>query len=385
MSTAGSIGNPTTCGCEVVVNLRHYRGLSRDVLWRLPPGVDQLLIGPSFDTTSLESVRSIIRNLPPHLSDLDLDLTQVVTSSHNDDHIEASTAPTESHHEQSEEFLVMKGYLSDLFERVSNLRSLSLRLPRECADCGAIAVAAALNEAKGCNRHPQVELLDLRECPMHDPGIVALSGALKSSSIKGLVVSWSSITSKGVGAMAAALKCNPPLESLVLGCMDGLDDESVQELISSLVQNSTLTDLSLFCCKLIGESSGRRLLRCLTRRNTSLERISLKGTKISPSCQNMIEYYLRLNRAGRRYVIGYDDGRDRLLDLSLWPYILEKQTLQVEHRRRTDECHSPAVRASVYQRLKLASATMASESTVSSFDVVYFFLANKAADLLMSA
>jgi len=365
------------------VNLRHHRSLSEIELRQLPSGLDRLWIGPSFDS-SLTTVCSIVESLPPQLSDLDLDMTQLASRGG------VVVASDASHPRQQTDDFITKECVSRLFKRIHTLRSLSLRLPQGIGDRGAIALASTLGQAQ-C-----LTLLDLRECRIQDPGLVALSKALQSSSIRGLIISWSTVTPMGIGALAAALRNDPPLESLNLSCADGVDDESIRQLVSGLRENSTLLELSLFCCSSIGEASGRLLLQCLQGGgdegsshycNTTLERINLKGTKVPKCYQVQIEYYLQLNRAGRKFVINYSEDRNerkrrphqRQLALSLWPYILAK------HARRRDgtECRSSLFQTSSTTACLDRQTSIASiSSSVTGADISYYFLRNKA-DLVL--
>jgi len=352
-----SHGRSTAAACSRV-NLRHYKGLGRAELRQLPEDLDQLWIGPSFDTgESIKTMHSIVDSLPLRLSSLDLDLTQTTATSAG---MTAATSPPTAIDLSN---FFTKQDVIELLDRMTNLRSLSLRLPPGTGDYGAAVVAGSFSAAAECpsaataaatdaggrsQRNNSLQDLDLRECHLGDAGIVALAEALESSSIKSLILSWSSTTSVGMQALATGLRKNPALERLDLGCVNGVNDESIADLLSSLRHNHNLKEVSFFCCAEVGEATGLRLLECLRGGadgskdggdsidedklgyNTSLQKINLKGTNISPSTQNLIDYYLQLNRAGRKLLnVGakfVDKEPAPHVNLSLWPSLLAKYT-----------------------------------------------------------
>jgi len=415
------------------VNLRHCRDLSEGDLRNLPPGATHLWVGPSFhrSTTLSSIVRNLPRGLLGLDLDLTTAATapgEVVAEASSEETGEgASDATGNSTGSKTDELVVtMTESFMELFRCNDHLRSLSLRCSPDDGISGSIgdriAVAVADSLAKVAaaaeeedtppteDHHPLHLELDLRECPLHDAGVEALATILvrlKSSPsprcrIRSLLLGpTTALTPRGVRSLASALRSDRghpvsselELEHLDLSCsMAGTpvdrDDESARDLVSSLRLNSKLSDLSLFGCSSLGEEAGRQLVRCLRGDydigqcsnngvfghewgcNTSLERINLRGTQVSPSDRNEIEYYLRLNRAGRRYLNTNAVGQ---VSLALWPYILAKYA----NSSNVDQKKMTPVEAA-YRHPKDPTAT------ASDTDVLYFFLRNKM-DLCQSA
>jgi Ran GTPase-activating protein (RanGAP) involved in mRNA processing and transport len=226
-----------------------------------------------------------------------------------------------------------------LLQRLSKLQSLSLRLSPSEEESSLVQWAPAL-------QFTQLQVLDLRDNRIGDAGAQALARALPESNIQELVLSWNHFGQKGMEALTRALE-KTSLKRLVVGCNENLDDQSLKMLMDQLEQghHGSLRTLDLFGTQ-ITESTGSRFLQCLEQRQTSLERLILDGTSVSMQIKNQVDYYLGLNRAGRRCLAGQNE-----LSLSAWPYLLAKSSGDSRCKRR---------------------------SSSKSLEAIYFFLQNKA-------
>lgn len=305
-------------------NLRHL--LIGSTTLESLDNLDALWLGPLFAPTL--SMRTIVENLPPTLTTLDLDLSQFA---HPQDH-PCSTSSSSANDGTS------SSLEADLELLMSNITVAHLSLRFRDGDTGVMALAQSLH------KHPNLKTLDLRGNRMGDEGAVALAEALEKTvanpELRHVNLAWNMIGSRGAIALAKSLP-STQLELLDLSCNDSVDDDAVHHLCQSLKHNVFLKVLNLFCCSNITEDGAFMLLTCLQHHNYTLERINLRPrdttsySSHSAKTVNVlakIEYWLALNRAGRRLLRGVHpagnsccDNMDRPVPTGLWPYILARQ------------------------------------------------------------
>jgi len=278
------------------LNLRHCSHISAQDVACLPSNLDSLWIGPSFAS----SLSEIVQKIPENLIRLDLDLTQM---------------------QMNEEDV-----MGTLFQRLRSLQMLSLRCP---GDAGAIAIAKALPY----NVH--LTSLDLRSNRISDQGVEAIVAALQSCrpnhSLKELILSWNSITDRGASKVASLLQDkNCPLERLDLSCNDRIYDTGLRTVVEALKCNSCLRELNVFGCDGITTVGASLLLQCLQEHNMVLQLVRLPSSLLGSPVGEELEYYLALNRAGRRLL------RDHSVPVALWSDVMALST----NRTRTSSLSS---------------------------------------------
>jgi len=251
----------------------------------------------------------------------------------------------------------------------------------------------------------RLEILDIRNLSQEGVVLVAnhLLWQLQESSPwtrcppKEVILSWSCIGDEAASALATVLRCNwttrnshlhDGLEKLDLSFCSSMDDEDFALIVDALSSSSccSLKELNLVgCSKLTTEQSGVALLHCLQDgRNMMLEKIALQGTSISDSCIAAIEWYLRLNRAGRQVALQscFDHIPKTLPSVadrhcrfppSLWPLLLEKVAL---HRGTTAPTLAECNREICYSaRRDGRGPTGQNEGDINeSFSILYYFV-----------
>lgn len=264
------------------LNLRHQsmrREHVRRISTGLSPALSEISIGPVFEDS--KTMVSIISSLPNSITTLDLDLRNQL------DVVEV---------------------VMPLLCSMKHLTSLTLRF---FGDGGALELA------KWIHLNPQLQRLDLK---------------------------WNRIGSKGAEALLDALvSCNHGLNHLNLSCncilecdaierflprsqLDSLDisfnligDSEIRQIARGLSWNTKLHELDIRGCQRITDHGLQSLLSCVSGRNTSMRYLHIpKRCQGQSNLHDKIQYWLRVNKAGRRILKEKD-----LVDQSLWALVLQ--------------------------------------------------------------
>ena len=171
-------------------------------------------------------------------------------------------------------------------------------------DNGAQMIASIIESEES-----RLEVLNVGRNFTNDASLVTICDALKRNKTLrhiGLNDNYfgSSITNDGLMALAETLKVNSTLDGVALSYeTDGSVDEAFIAIANALRVNNTLNEVYI-----TAESANETVVKAfqqMLRDNLVLENIweNLRD--------DMIEYYLKLNRIGRRRVIDRDDATDQ--------------------------------------------------------------------------
>ncbi|CAJ1961921.1 unnamed protein product [Cylindrotheca closterium] len=264
------------------LNLRHKsmrREHARRLSTGLSPSLTELSIGPVFEDS--KTMLSIISSLPSSIRSLDLDLRSQL------DVVEA---------------------VMPILCSMKHLTSLTLRF---FADGGALELA------KWIHLNPNLQSLDLKWNRIGSKGAEAILGALVAC---------------GHGLKHLNLSCNCILECNAIETflphlqLDSLDisfnligDSEVQQISRGLSWNTKLRELDLRGCQRITDCGLRHLLSCISGRNTSLWHLHIpKSCQGQSALSGQIQYWIRVNKAGRRLLQEQDSVDRNLWALVLW-------------------------------------------------------------------
>lgn len=265
------------------LNLRHHsmrREHARRLSTGLSPSLTELSIGPVFEDS--KTMLSILSSLPSSITSLDLDLRNQL------DVVEA---------------------VMPILCSMKHLTSLTLRF---FGDGGALELAKCIH------LNPQLQRLDLKWNRIGSRGAEAILGALVACNhgLKHLNLSCNCI-----------LECNSIEMFLPHSQLDSLDisfnligDHEVQQIARGLSLDTRLRELDLRGCQRITDHGLRSLLSCISGRNTTLWHLHIpKSCQGQSNLNGQIQYWLRVNKAGRRLLQEQDS-----VDRSLWASVLQK-------------------------------------------------------------
>jgi Ran GTPase-activating protein (RanGAP) involved in mRNA processing and transport len=262
-------------------------------------------LGPVFESS--QTVLSAISTLPKTVTHLDLDLRNAL-------HLLPQALPL-------------------LFSK-HHLKSLSVRV---FGDTGAIELS------KWMYTNPNLEHLDLRGNRI---------GSLGARTIIDAIIAASSNQQHKLSHLN--LSCNCILHGDLIGqllastttIMQTLDlsfnwlgNQEVDDICMGLRNNTSLKELNLFGCHRINHDGMKTLLHCVQHYNTSIHTINLQtfddeGKRLV----NEINYWLKLNKAGRYLIKEEDSFLPSSSSLSLSLSSSENEHQQQEQGQRS--CYS---------------------------------------------
>lgn len=212
--------------------------------------------------------------------------------------IDEAAVESEASSDKSE----MEGSDVYLARRLSELvKSLSLKDDTKSSlselvvmDCGLTSHAAQVLLSDLCNTPTSLQLLSLEGNSIGNAGIRFVSRAL-GLGLDGPLAELQTLSLERVGA----------------------SDDGIGVLLESIRHHKNLK-----CLNLMGNHTGKRNLKLfrniLENENHSLERVQWDGEK-----DDELDFWLRVNRKGRRFVWNYQQTDSRSSLLALWPWILE--------------------------------------------------------------
>ena len=257
-------------------NLRHQDFYRHDLS---APSIRGIRIGPT--PLTLEWVRC----LPPSLDFLDWDM--------------------------GDEPLVDETVLMELLSTRPFLRRLSLRFRGNSR-----AIVPILAKCIGTCRY--LEHLDLRNNQITDEAVLYLVRGLLTSSVRTVNLGLNQIGNHGARAFARLLAHRDCLLScLDLNC-NRIGNYGAHELTVALRNNTTLQTLVLYGNSLL--SCGESFRECLLV-NSTLEWCNLQRTTVTAEWVGTVEYYLTLNRCGRKILKVADQQN---LPVGIWPIFLDR-------------------------------------------------------------
>ncbi|CAB9508620.1 NLR family, CARD domain containing 3 [Seminavis robusta] len=331
-------------------NLRHLR-VGPKILNSLQQetSLQHLWLGPTFSSSvTLDKIAEILSQ--SQLRSLDLDLSLMAASSTTTS-CNGSRRSNKATLETNDWTCAMECFVAQL----SSVEKLCLRLPTR-QEGVVLACIQGLATGLTCS-NAGVKTLDLRSNRMDDQAAMVLAAALpQMTSVRHLILTWNRIGSVGAEALAKALN-HSRLERLDLSHNPALDDTAAVALSRALQTNTRLQVLNLSGCTGITVQGGlAKLVECLgstkhnniNHNNVTLEHIYWKNqrpTRHDPRMaaaaestatatrtnQNTddkdilqaMEYYLSLNRAGRRLLIHSKIGQEKV-SIAVWPHVLAK-------------------------------------------------------------
>ena len=430
---SSSFSPPPSLAPALFWNLRHCRALGTSDLIGIPPTVERLWLGPSFDP--LLTFPDLAQCIPDSLVELDLDLTallllrgeETVDEGENNDDSDHAAATAQK---GEEDYLVRtaKKGLQILFRRLTRLKTLTLRLPDPHADVlVARAVAECLPDTSpsgSSSSSSSLTSLNLRQGPVGVAGVIALgsalhrqqrataattlwggpsarlrelsldcgsSGSSNRNSSSATTTATATETAHALARLLSSGGCGAALRRLDVGCSggggaaggdsngddddDGWTDAALAPLCAALRDNRTLTDLGLCGCdaRRVTALTGVRLLDALRDNNATLERLTWHDvSSVPPALLLEVDWYLRLNRAGRRYL-----REDPPL------YVEEKEDRGESESVSSAVSSAPsALPLTLWPRLLARIAQSQSSSPSSSASVLFYFVRHKV-DLLL--
>jgi Leucine Rich repeat len=353
-------------------NLRHVRvgpGTLHVIREKYKGILQHLWLGPTF--SSATTLALIAENMPMGLQSIDLDLSLLLWA----DRLVGSCGSSSNG----------RGEVVDLTQEMEHfIRALPTSLVKLCLrfptrpdslpDICVQALAAAMTSQDN-NSSPQWIILDLRGNKITNQGAIALAEALPfQPSLRHVNLEWNDIGNAGAIALAEKFQ-SCKLELLNLSYNPSIDDNAVQAMSWALQTNRALKELDLAGNREITTVGLTCLLECLQLHNVTLERFHWKhprgptrhdprqtaaassattndttccssdentkatNKKLPPTEEELlgsIEYWLSLNRAGRRLVASRYTTEEKI-PLSLWPWVLAKVTVTKGTQRKPRE------------------------------------------------
>jgi len=221
------------------------------------------------------------------------------------------------------------------------------RLDLDCCHLNSASFLAIIESLKGIKCLREVHLADI-SVSLDDSCGAALKQLLESTSLCVLNLGQNKVTSEGMTELVEGLQHSPSLKELALGGCE-VNNEELFKLGEGLVENKTLEHLDLrsnsfdaeglsvffrFLPRMKGlkklelnsssisnETVGSAILDGI-RVNTSLEIIEgIEERELSTTVKKSIDFYLQMNRNGRRYL---QAPLAKRMPLGAWPHILTK-------------------------------------------------------------
>lgn len=164
--------------------------------------------------------------------------------------------------------------------------------------------------------HASLQHLDLSDCRFaSSTGLLSLvEGLGKNRSLATISLEACKLGEEGAAFIGRALHLNRTLQSIDL-CENGIQLEGLTMLLNGMEQNKMLQSVYLQGNEICDE--GALLLRSLLQEKNKTIRVMFIGYK-DADLQTELQYYGRINYAGRRYIGNVNLAR------SLWPRILER-------------------------------------------------------------